>query len=63
MKPINTPEGLSSPSRERKNPDEEENEGEEEKHEIDEERALIECQTSGGWSKSSKTNTKIEFDG
>ena len=43
MKPINAPEGLSSSSKERKNPDEEENEGEEEKHEIDEERALIEC--------------------
>ena len=42
MKTINAPEGLSSPSRERKNLDEEENEGEEEKYEIDEERALIE---------------------
>ena len=64
MEPINVPARLSSPSRERKQPNEDENEEEEpENNEIDEEGTYIECQTPSGWPKGSKTNVKIAFDG
>ena len=61
MKPINTPEGLSSSSRESKNPDVEENEGEEEKHEIDEEKALIECRLQEDGLKVQKQILKLNL--
>ena len=64
MEPINAPARLSSPSRERKQPNEDENEEEEiENLEIDEEGTYIECQTPSGWPKGTKTNVRIAFDG
>ena len=62
LEPMNVPARLSSPSRERKQPNEKEEE-EDENYEIDEEGTYIECQTPSGWAKGSKTNVKIAFDG